>query len=404
MVRNIITQATTVSTELGVSCHLVKYFNFTFHKVSLSQPEVSVGQNVPMRPSNSLVRMVCALRRLIASMLSRRVKQKVKSLLQRYYCWRNQQETADGFLQSITAGNDQTTSLLLLPDSTWKLDMWPAVDAFRQQGGKVCAVLYDLIPMLYPDVVMDEHREQFTRWWIELLDRVDAVMCISQTVRTDFLAWQAQQGRKQLPPEKVGYFYLGSELSFYDPVIHLLSSNIPFFLVVGSLEPRKNHGLVLDAFDQLWLQGLDVRLAIVGAFGWNNELLLARIKHHPELDQRLFLIRDATDRDLFSLYSKCTGLIFASIAEGFGLPIVEAMQRRAYVLCSDIPIFHEVAGEDVSFFDPHNAQSLVLAIRQRIDHLDTTMRPIAEQQPNWIGWHESVQQLLVRALMITDSK
>jgi alpha-1,2-rhamnosyltransferase len=285
--------------------------------------------------------------------------------------------------------------VLLLLDSTWNNAIWDHVDAFRINGGIVCAVLYDLIPFTHPDTVEELTLMSHTSWWSQAPNHVDAIMCISQSVRRDYLTWQGTQHfNHPLPPESVGCFYLGSEIEYTDPVVRLLTEGDPFFLMVGSLEPRKNHKTVLDAFDQLWESELRVRLAIVGAFGWKSEELLERIQNHPQLNRQLFFIRDASDRDLTSLYSKTTSLIIASLAEGFGLPIVEAYQQGARVICSDIPVFREVAGEKARYFDALNSASLAAQVVAHMQETGQAPTGAHVKIKNWISWYQSAVQLI----------
>lgn len=285
--------------------------------------------------------------------------------------------------------------VLLLLDSTWNNAIWAQIDEFRSNGGLVCAVLYDLIPFTHPDTVFELTRAAHTGWWAQAPQHVDAIMCISQSVRQDYLAWQERyKVPHPLPPDKIGYFYLGAEVANADPVVRLLTESEPYFLMVGSLEPRKNHKTVLDAFEQLWARGVTARLAVVGAFGWKSEELLARIENHPQRDRQLFLIRDATDRDLAGLYGKTTALIVASLAEGFGLPIVEACQHRARVICSEIPVFREVAGQGARYFDVLSPNSLVDCVLDCLQEnaLGDSVSPAGGQ--TWISWRESAEQLL----------
>ena len=112
--------------------------------------------------------------------------------------------------------------------------------------------------------------------------------------------------------------------------------------MVGTLEPRKGHRIALDAFEALWADGLDVCLVIAGKHGWGVDHLAEAIRTHREFGKRLFWHERVDDAGLAQLYSDCDGLIAASFAEGFGLPIVEAGYFGKPVIASDIPVFREV--------------------------------------------------------------
>lgn len=303
------------------------------------------------------------------------------------------------------AGNGP--DILLLLDSTWDMQMWAAVDEFRASGGRVCAVLYDLIPFSHPETVEDHTRKMHTTWWLEAPLHVDCVACISQTVRNQYLAWQEGQPlARRLLPEQVTYFYLGSELSpdageAGDRFVELGYLKAPYYLVVGSIEPRKNHVLILDAFEMLWGEGEAVSLVIVGGHGWKCESVLSRIYAHPMFNKRLFLIRQASDAELGHLYSNAAALVFASIAEGFGLPIVEAYQRGARVICSDIPVFREIAGDRAGYFNSADPASLAEAIAKDGELALRRQSSVAGANMAWLSWRESAEQLLTRVLALT---
>jgi glycosyltransferase involved in cell wall biosynthesis len=302
-------------------------------------------------------------------------------------------------------GNDLgSPPILLLLDSTWDEGIWDVVDKFRASGGHVCVVLYDLIPFLYPETVEESTRKAHTTWWKEVPLHVDSVMCISQSVREDFLVWQQKEKfSSPIPADKVKFFYLGAECNQVDTVIKVSSLDIPIFLVVGSLEPRKNHSLILDAFELLWEQGCDVNLTVVGAHGWKSKDVIDRIKNHPELGQKLIFINDATDRDLVLLYERSTALIIASLAEGFGLPIVEAFKYGTKVICSDIPVFREVAGDHAEYFEPTNAGALANKVSESVSSLRSGLYQKKGVTKEWISWKESTEQLFTRMLAITTN-
>jgi glycosyltransferase involved in cell wall biosynthesis len=293
--------------------------------------------------------------------------------------------------QEVPSGANK---ILILLDSSWHDDMWPRVSDFQRSGGIVYAVLYDLIPFSHPETVQVTTRKLHTNWWKNAVKKLDGVVCISKAVQSEFNEWQLKITNEKLP---VDYFYLGSELNEDDPVIKVLNTPSPFFLMVGSIEPRKNHSIVLDAFDSLWLRGISATLMICANNSWMSEELIGRIQAHPRLNQQLFLVEKASDRDLVYLNKSCCALIMASFAEGFGLPIVEALQLGAKVICNDIPVFREVGGKNVSFFSFNNSHSLGLLIEDHINqHLTAS-----DLEKKWISWSESAQMLAEKCLSLS---
>lgn len=202
----------------------------------------------------------------------------------------------------------------------------------------------------------------------------------------------------------IGYFHPGAALDLLAPggairasVGRIFAQQRPAFLVVGSIEPRKNHGLVLDAFEVAWQQGHQAMLVIIGRSSWRTEAFLDRVAHHAELGRRLFVLRDATDGELDFAYRSASALVVASSAEGFGLPIVEAFQRGLPVICSDIPVFREVAGSGTEFFDPREPASLASIIVDFRRDRDAGGRGSRGSRP-WLTWEESTRHLLAALL------
>lgn len=290
--------------------------------------------------------------------------------------------------------------ILILLDSSWNNAMWPAIKKLRMRGFHVCSVLYDLIPFFHPETVLQHTLASYCTWWNKVPENVDSVICISESVKKEFLEWQDSMPlSKKIAEDKTNFFHLGAELKSNDVMLKVLFLSTPYFIVVGSFEPRKNLQMVLNAFEILWANGLVINLVIVYSHTWKSEDLLSKMKGHSELGQRLFLINDASDRDLVMLYIRANALIMASIAEGFGLPVVEALKLGVKVICSDISIFREVAGEHASYFSLNSETSLSDKIIQLSSQV---INPISPPSPlvNWITWQESTRQLLERVILL----
>ena len=166
--------------------------------------------------------------------------------------------------------------------------------------------------------------------------------------------------------------------------------------MVGTLEPRKNHAYVLDVFDKLWREGSKSKLCLIGGIGWKCEALVDRIRQHPQRNGKLFWFAKLDDNGLDYAYCHADALLISSHAEGFGLPIVEALQRGLPVMAGDIPVFREVGGDFVAYFDltdPKSLEALVTSYHR--DKADLAPRPPAEWR--WIDWRDSANQLVAAA-------
>ena len=137
--------------------------------------------------------------------------------------------------------------------------------------------------------------------------------------------------------------------------------------MVGTIEPRKRHAFVLDALERLWADGSPARLLLLGKAGWADPNLVKRLRSHPEIGHRLLWLDDAGDAEVHRAYEEVDALIFASVYEGFGLPIVEAARMGLPVIASDIPVLREVGGDGAAYFRVDDAAALAEAVRAFLD-------------------------------------
>ncbi|WP_228124801.1 glycosyltransferase family 4 protein [Glaciimonas soli] len=293
--------------------------------------------------------------------------------------------------------------ILVLLDSSWHADFFPVAEKLQQQGVTIISVIYDLIPLTHPQFCDGPLVQVFDRWFEWIANTADGFIAISSTIRDEVRSEvQRRLGSERTTGRWFDFFHLGSELDQIDPeksvrpaVEKLFTSGRSIYLMVSTIEPRKNHAYLLDAFEQLWQSGSDVVLCFIGRIGWKNERLIERVTRHPELKQRLFMFNDLSDIELEYCYSHAKSLVFPSFVEGFGLPLVEAMQRGLPVMASDIPVFHEIGGEFISYFDLHSPVSLASQVQQFEESgIFPASRDMADW--SWLNWENSARQLVER--------
>ncbi|WP_289020737.1 glycosyltransferase family 1 protein [uncultured Desulfobacter sp.] len=290
--------------------------------------------------------------------------------------------------------------LLLLLDSTWYADIWPSVEKVRERGGQVISVIYDLIPITHPQFCDDYLAQVFKNWFMASQGRVDGYVAISRTVRDDLKNFL--QDHLEAPPvsERFGYFYLGADfkpatidaMTVRQDVMDMFEDR-PVYLIVSTVEPRKNHAYLLDTFDLLWHRDKDVSLLIIGRRGWKVEKLIERISSHPMFGKNLFFREDIGDSELQYCYSRARALVFPSIAEGFGLPIIEALNSGLPVIASDIPVHREIGKNYIGYCDIHDPESLAKLITGIEEKGLCDEVPLVQDTHGWISWEESSRML-----------
>lgn len=287
--------------------------------------------------------------------------------------------------------------VLLIADASWKYPVWTAAARARAQGAHVVLVVYDLMPIRHPEYCFALVPPLFRHWLLRMLACSDAVVCISRATQEDLLAWTREQAAAPvLPP--VSHFRLGADLRAAGTgqprrqLLDILAGPEPCFGTVGSFEPKKNFAVTLDVFEGLWAQGFTGRLVMAGRPTAECADLVERLRSHPEQGSRLVTLFDANDAEIDRIYAGCRALIFPSLMEGFGLPLVEARARGCPVIASDLPVFLELADEGVTFFPRSSSAALAAAVK---DHADADRRPSVGAQQAFL-WRDSARQLLER--------
>ena len=134
-----------------------------------------------------------------------------------------------------------------------------------------------------------------------------------------------------------------------------------FLLHVGTLEPRKNHATLIAAFERVRRAGFPGPLVLVGQDGWRFAPIAERLASSPEA-RHVMRVRDADDADLAALYGACTCSAFPSLAEGFGMPLLESMACGTACVVSDHPVLLELGRSDCVAVPATDADALADAI------------------------------------------
>ena len=290
-------------------------------------------------------------------------------------------------LDLFTNGTSQNEQLLL---------------SMRDRGVGIYFVVFDILPMLRPDV-FPFGTEQYFGDFLRTVHKVsDGVLCISRAVADELAGWIEVQGLKRRAPLRLGHFHLGADIDASAPsfglppdapqVLAALAER-PSFIMVGTVEPRKGHAQTLDAFELLWERGEDVNLVVVGKQGWMMEKLCERMAAHPEKSKRLFWMNGISDEMLLKLYGASSALLSPSEGEGFGLPLIEAAQHGIPIIARNLPVFREVAGEHAWYFDGLAPQDLADAVTAWLALQREGKAPQSTGMP-WLTWDQSAQQVL----------
>ncbi|WP_157667448.1 glycosyltransferase family 4 protein [Comamonas serinivorans] len=284
-------------------------------------------------------------------------------------------------LEALGAGD-----LFVDLDASWgdACYLEPLWRQLKRQGCTLVKMHYDAVPLLFPQYSHDNTVYRYAENFALALRYADHWICNSRAVEQDL----------HRIAERLD---LGGVISHVCP----LGADIPmagdaqapapfsggppprFILTVGTIEPRKNHDLVLDTFDTLLRDAAlaDVHLVVVGKSGWNNQHTIDRIRQHPELDRRLHWLSAASDAELAWLYQRASVCLCLSHYEGFGLPVIEALARGVPVICTEDSAMEEVA-QGAAIAVPLQQGAVVDALT-RFFREGTPRVPATYQPPTW---------------------
>ena len=248
---------------------------------------------------------------------------------------------------------------------TGKVDAFVDSEWFhpRQASGKRVSIVYDLGPLLHPEWVDEQTRRFHLRTLASLERRADRIVCISEATAGDVVR------ELGVDRERISIVYPGVDEAFFDakPVPPAILGGAPYVLAVGTLNERKNLGVLIDAFASVARHDHDVRLVIVGSPDRDAERIRWRIREQG-LESRTVLLGFVSDEELPGIVAGASVLVFPSLFEGYGMPVTEALAAGTPVLVSSEPSLDEAAGPAAERFPPLDADGLargILAITGR---------------------------------------
>lgn len=220
------------------------------------------------------------------------------------------------------------------------------------RGKKITATLYDMTALLLPEVHTPGNIQAEKSFHDRILRRADGVIAISQSAKDDAVRLIG------LDPEKVAVIYPGIDERFFRA--KPAKRGKPYVLCLGTIEPRKNVGTLLDAWGRLPApirEAFDLVLA--GPMGWASNDLRARLQS-PE--PGIVYLGYVPEQDLPSLTAGAAVFAYPSLYEGFGFPLAQAMAAGVPCVTSRVSSLPEVAGDSALLCEPRDAAGLASAL------------------------------------------
>lgn len=238
--------------------------------------------------------------------------------------------------------------------------------------------IHDTIPLDWPDFQTQKSRQAFKAFFAKVDHYADLVFCNSQNTRLRIL-----HHAREMTADRVHVLLPGL------PDIRVATppkgpwTDKPYFMAIGTIEPRKNIGFLLDIWKD-FASDDDPHLILCGRRGWMNEDVFARLNQNPANVHELPALADDA---MWGLLRDSNGLLFPSLAEGFGYPALEAVQLNVPLICNPLPVFNEILGSTPIYAKESDCylwrQEIKKLAQRRRDQSGERCRVMSLESPTW---------------------
>jgi glycosyltransferase involved in cell wall biosynthesis len=241
--------------------------------------------------------------------------------------------------------------------------LWvPHYNAPLLYRGRLALTIHDIAPIALPQIMGNALKAAYASLLIRRsVAHADTIVCDSEATAAEL------RNHLHTDPDKLTVVPLGLDEHWpSNAVPHQEPDGTPYLLYVGNVKPNKNLSLLLTAFKGVQHQ-LPHRLVLAGrmrGFGTGDE---AVIRQAEAFGPRARFTDEIPDAELIALYAGADALVLPSLYEGFGLPLLEAMQMGCPVLSSNSTSLPEIGGDAALYFDPHSAQSCADCLLRVLD-------------------------------------
>lgn len=240
------------------------------------------------------------------------------------------------------------------------LDNPTMVAWLKAEQWKPVFLVHDLIPISHPQYCRPGEDAKHRRRMQTVLDTAAGVVVNSAATGEALAAFAIESG-KGVPPTQVAW--LGSD----EPAeaAELPPQTRPYFVTIGTIEGRKNHILLLRLWERLVAKmgGKVPELVLIGQRGWEADEVFALLDNSPVLAGHVRELGRCDDATMLAWLDQARAVLMPSFIEGFGIPVIEALQRGVPVIASDQAVFREIAGDIPLFIDADDLDGWEAAVR-----------------------------------------
>lgn len=253
-------------------------------------------------------------------------------------------------------------------------------------------LIHDLIPVTHPEFCRAGESARHKARMRHALDSAHGVIANSRATLDALADFAASEGLA-LPESLVAWLGADEKAAPASAV----TPRRPYFVTVGTIEARKNHLLLLHIWERLIARLGDAapELVLVGQRGWEADDVFALLDRSPRLRRHVRELGRCDDATMLAMIDGARAVLMPSFIEGFGIPVIEALQRGTPVIATELPVFREIAGNIPRYLDALDGHGWEAAIEEYLTDSPERLRQLAAiphfRPPSWNGHFARVE-------------
>ncbi|MFZ9687266.1 MAG: glycosyltransferase family 4 protein [Chitinophagaceae bacterium] len=286
-------------------------------------------------------------------------------------------------------------TILPLVLKLYKIDLFIGTDGMISliTGKKQISVIHDLNFLHYPEFLPFRNRAFYNIYYPLYAKKATKIATVSEFSKNDIIE------SYKIKPEKINVVYCAAKETFHK-ISEIEKSNIrnkytkgaPFFVCIGTIHPRKNISLTLDAFELfLKTQKKPFKMILIGNFLWNNDKLLEKI-NTGILKECVIVAGRLSDNETNEVLASAEALIFMSLFEGFGIPILEAFATETPVICSNTTSLEEISSDAALKADPLDKNEILekmCIIQENKNNIKSELINAGKKRLKYFSWEKT---------------